>query len=545
MPRSLSFPQSFPLSFPLSFRHGVRRLPAARPSVARALVRAASAATAATAATTLALLSAPVAADPARPPRSCAPLPPPADAPKDALDVTAFGARGDDDADDSAALLRALAALKPGQWLRFPPGRYLHDRRLPIRTRGVVLDGRGATLHATHPADMALLVQASGVQILGFTLTARTDRRRAAPWESRIAVWRPQSERLAGPNAGPLSGVVIRGNRLLPSDDAAGGSPHSASSAAIFVSGVRDFLVADNTVVRSLSDGIHVTGGAHDGRVIGNTVRETGDDMIAVVSYLGDGMWTRGQVQELADTLDVRRSDKLVRNVLIADNDVEGQYWGRGISVVGGERVTIRANRIANTAHAAAVYVMREQVYVTFGVRDVRIEGNRIERVQTDAAPFNPLPLPQRLRKTGHGAIEIGARVFTDEIAIAALREALTVERVAVVGNRIERVAASGLRINEGYDERRTRSGERDLGGGRKGDRIERESRGGLVRDVVVRDNRFAQVRGSAINAFGEPAALRLACVANDDSGAPATSALCSDARVTETRGAVVGCGGP
>jgi hypothetical protein len=480
-----------------------------------------------------------------RPPASCAPLPQLPAAPSAALDVTDFGARADDDDDDSAAILRALDALKPGQWLRFPPGRYLHDRRLPIRTRGAVLDGRGATLHATNPADMALLVQASGVQILGFTLTAATDRRRAAPWESRIAVWRPQFERRAGPAAGHLSGVVIRGNRLLPSEDAPRGSASSSSSAAIFISGVRDFLVADNRVLRSLSDGIHITGGAHDGRVIGNVVRETGDDMIAVVSYLGDGMWTRAQTQELADSLAQRRDEKLVRNVLIADNDVEGQYWGRGISVVGGERVSIRANRIANTAHAAAVYVTREQVYVTFGVRDVRIEGNRIERVQTDAAPYNPLPLPQRLRKTGHGAIEIGARVFTDELALPTLREALTVERVAAVGNRIERVAASGIRINEGFDERRTRSGERDLGGGRKGERIERESRGGVVRDVVLRDNRFAQVRGSAINAFGEPASLRLACVGNDDSGAAATSALCADARVPETRGATIGCSGP
>lgn len=465
---------------------------------------------------------------PDRPAAACPELPALPAAPKDALAVTDFGAQPDDARDDADAILRALAALKPGQWLRFAPGRYLHDRRLPITTRGVVIDGRGATLHATNPADMALLVQASGVQVLGFTLTAMTDRRRSTPWDSRIAIWRPQEQR----RDGLLSGVVIRANRILPSADAPDGSPNGASSTGIFVSGARDFLIAANTVVRTLADGIHVTGGARDGRVIVNTVRETGDDMIAVVSYLGDGMWTRGQTRELADTLAQRREEKLVRNVLIADNDVEGQYWGRGITVVGGEQVTIRANRIANTAHAAGIYVTREQVYVSFGVRDVRIEGNRIERVQTDEAPYNPLPLPQRLRKTGHGAIEIGARVFSDEVAIPALREALVVERVAVIGNHVERVRGAGIRINEGVNEASLRRGERDLGGGRKGGPIERESRGGEVRDVVVRDNRFEAVRGAPISAYGEAQALRLACEGNRGEGAAVTSALCGELRV-------------
>jgi hypothetical protein len=463
--------------------------------------------------------------DRARPPSHCPPLTALPAAPAAALRVTDFGARGDDDRDDTAAIGRALAALRPGQSLVFPPGRYLHDRRLPLRTRDVVLDGRGATLHATNPGDMALLVQADGVQIIGFTLTAATDHRRTAPWESRIAVWRPATERRTAPL---LSGVVIRDNRLVPTAE----DPNSSASAAIFVSGVRDFLVAGNTVVRSLSDGIHITGGARDGRVLGNTVRETGDDMIAVVSYLGDGMWTRGQTEELAATLQERRDDKLVRNVLIADNDVEGQYWGRGISVVGGEQVTIRANRIANTAHAAAVYVTREQVYVTFGVRDVRIEGNHIERVQTDAAPYNPLPLPQRLRKTGHGAIEIGARIFADEAAIPALREALTVERVAVVGNRVQRVRGMGVRINDGNAEGRVQRAARDLGGGRRGETIERESQGGVVRDVVVRDNHFAQLGAAAVGRLGGTGALRLACRGNRDPRGAVAEEACLPASV-------------
>lgn len=41
-------------------------------------------------------------------------------------------------------------------------------------------------------------------------------------------------------------------------------------------------------VRRSLSDGIHVTQGSRNGRIINNQVLETGDDMIAIVSYMSN-----------------------------------------------------------------------------------------------------------------------------------------------------------------------------------------------------------------------------------------------------------------
>src|SRR5262245_27385336 len=60
---------------------------------------------------------------------SCTNLPalPSAPPSRNVVKVTDFGAKPNDDTDDTAGIQLALDALKPGQWLVFPPGRYLHD----------------------------------------------------------------------------------------------------------------------------------------------------------------------------------------------------------------------------------------------------------------------------------------------------------------------------------------------------------------------------------------------------------------------------------
>ena len=85
-----------------------------------------------------------------------------------ARSVTEFGAVPDDGRDATAAIQRALDAMKPGEWLVFPPGRYVHSTRLRVQVPGVKLWGRGAHLHATNPADMAVMLMADGGEVLMF-----------------------------------------------------------------------------------------------------------------------------------------------------------------------------------------------------------------------------------------------------------------------------------------------------------------------------------------------------------------------------------------
>jgi hypothetical protein len=95
--------------------------------------------------------------------------------------------------------------------------------------------------------------------------------------------------------------------------------------------------------------------------------------------------------------------------------------------------VTIRQNRISNTTHAAAVYVVTEKSYGTSNIRNVLVEDNTIIAVQTTAPAYNPI---QRHIKTGHGAVEIGSELDTQSVAEVMIRR-----------NRISETARDGMRI--------------------------------------------------------------------------------------------------
>ncbi len=441
--------------------------------------------------------------------------------PADALVVRPSGAAAGSGPDDTAALQLALDALKPGQWLVLAPGHYRHSRRLRVTTPGVTLSAYGATLHASSPADQALLIQASGVRVQGFTMTAITDRRRDAPWESRIAIWRD------GEDLPPLQDVELRDNRIIESGPPGTPGANSSSSAAIFVHRVHGFLVAGNEVRRSLSDGIHITGGARHGRVIGNIVHESGDDMVAVVSYLVQGDVQADPPQRIAKELPQRRERQLVQDVLIAHNNVAGQYWGRGISVVGGEGITISGNRIDATTHAAGIYIAREQGWGSFGVRQVVVAGNHISRVQTTQPAYTVLSAPQRWQRTGHGAVELVAHVFDDEAQWPTLRSALTVEGVAVMDNLIEDAATPGVRIGYGWGQ--------PAFWGLRGNSLAAAARrytGAHIGAVQLRGNRLLRVQEGGIavlNAHDGRAQLR--CSGNTLDGKPLAPVACTVAQ--------------
>jgi hypothetical protein len=406
------------------------------------------------------------------------------------LKVTDFGANGRDEVDDTAAIQRAIDALQPGQWLVFPPGRYLHSAALVVRQRGVTLWGAGATLHATQPQSQALVLAADGVSLLRFTLTAVTAQRGSKPQQARIAVWRQEQP------SPPIQGVTIRENRILAAGAPGTDLANSASSAGIFLYRATGFLVAGNRIERTLADGIHITAGSHDGRVLRNTVRETGDDMIGMVSYLGDGSFTRNTAADLAATLAQRTEAKLVHDVLVADNDLAGMYWGRGISVVGGRGITILRNHIAESTRAAAVYLAREANYVTFGVQNVRVQDNVIEKVQTTAPRYSVGHA--MAGRSGHAAIQLHADLFEDERGQPALATALGLADIAIVGNRVDGAASGGLRISTA----RASLGptgpavsDRRADGVMVTRRLVRAS----VQGVSVRSNQFRAVQGAAL----------------------------------------------
>ncbi|MGS0891031.1 right-handed parallel beta-helix repeat-containing protein [Burkholderia stagnalis] len=350
-----------------------------------------------------------------------------------------------DGADQSDALQRALDALQPGQRLVFAPGRYVVGRSLIVRQTGVVLSGHGATLIATVPEDQTIEMRGDGTTITGFRLLGTGTIRLTTPESTKIEV--------TGRDVQVLDNVIDGG--------ACGG---------IFVFGGTNVAIVGNEVLSTLADGIHMTHGARNVLVKGNVVRGTGDDMIAVVSYRGDGV--------------------LSRNVLITGNSLEGNPWGRGVTVVGGADVTISNNIVRNVQVSAGILVAQEDSNRTYGASNVRVENNVITDIQTTAGRTDPRPLTQQ------AAIDISTWSGS-------------VTRVAVVGNRVSHARFDGIRV------------------------------WGNVSGVRLADNQLAEIGGMAVRVGG---AQGCAAAGQPSSGTtkaqPCTAALQSQSNAIEVTGA-------
>lgn len=294
-------------------------------------------------------------------------------------DVTVYPAT--DGSDQAGALQKAFDSLKAGQRLVISPGRYVVGHTLTVNMRGVVISGYGATLVATNPADQTIVMSGAGSTLVGVTLVGTGTTRLTTPGSTKVEV--------TGTDVQVL-GVTIQGG----------------AGAGIFVFGGSDVAIVGNTVSATLADGIHATYGSTNVLVQQNTVTGTGDDLIAVVSYLADG--------------------HISGNVLIDHNSVSGNYWGRGISVVGGQAVTISNNTVDGVQKAAGILVAQEDPANTYGATNVVISGNVVTNIQNSN-------VNNGLQPTQQGAIELDTWSGT-------------VSYVAVTGNRVSGSGYAGFR---------------------------------------------------------------------------------------------------
>ncbi|MDF3083427.1 right-handed parallel beta-helix repeat-containing protein [Burkholderia sola] len=341
-------------------------------------------------------------------------------------------------ADQGDALQRALDALRPGQRLVFAPGRYVVGRSLVVRQARVVLSGFGATLIATAPNDQTIELRGDGTTLVGFRLTGTGTTRLTTPESTKIEV--------TGRDVQVLDNIVDGG-----------------AGAGVFVFGGADVAIVGNEVLSTLADGIHMTHGSRNVLVQGNVVRGTGDDMIAVVSYQAEGV--------------------LTRNVMITGNSLEGNPWGRGITVVGGANVTISNNIVRNVQVSAGILVAQEDSNRTVGSSDVRIERNVIADIQTATGRTDSRPLTQQ------GAIEVSTWSGS-------------VSRVTVIGNRVSNARFDGIRL------------------------------WGNVSDIRLADNQLSGIGGMPVRVGPEPD-----CAAGAPASSPANNrargAACASARLS------------
>ena len=286
-----------------------------------------------------------------------------------------------DGSDQADALQKAFDSLQAGQRLVIAPGRYVVGHSLAVTVPQVVISGYGATLAATNPADQTIVMRGTGSTLVGVTLAGTGTTRLTTPESTKVEV--------TGADVQVL-GVTVQGG----------------ASAGIFVFGGNGIAIVGNTVRATLADGIHTTYGSTNVLVQNNTVTGTGDDLIAVVSYLGDG--------------------RLSSNVLIDHNAVSGNAWGRGITVVGGQGVTISNNTVDGVEKAAGILVAQEDSWKTYGSSNVVISGNTVTNIQNSN-------VNNGLQPTQQGAIELDTWSGT-------------VSGVAVTDNRVSGSGYAGFR---------------------------------------------------------------------------------------------------
>lgn len=249
----------------------------------------------------------------------------------EAINIVDYGARPEKNFDSTEAITKALAAAKEaGRVVYIPEGTWEY-RKLTIDS--VRLKGAGSdktTLFAPDPKKQMIVLKGDKPAIENIRVSTVPTRRDS----ENDAVQANDADGFE------ISHIEIDG----------------ANAAGIMIY-AKNGRVTNNLVRNTKSDSIHVSNHSSDIYIAGNVVRNSGDDCIAVVSY---------QVQK-----------EMCRNIMIENNDVADQYWGRGITVVGGENVTIRNNRVANTS-GAGIYIASESSYQTFGVDNVLVQGNTV-----------------------------------------------------------------------------------------------------------------------------------------------------------------------
>jgi len=371
------------------------------------------------------------------------------------LNITAapYFAKGDGLTDNTAAINQALgdaAASTPRRNVYVPLGTFIHSGVLHIR--GVTLSGAGGgtVIQATNPSEGAceLSGKDSGIQNCTLVSPAAKDRMNSSH-SAAICVNGATKFTINKVNVGAEGMMGAASAGILCAD--------RASSQGV---------ITGNRILNTLADGIHLTAGAKDIQVSGNTLTNTGDDMIAVVSYRKDGT--------------------LVSGVRITKNVCVRQTNGRGISVVGGNDVIIDHN-IIQSSDAAGIYIASEDSYDTFAPSNVQVIGNIIRNAN------------QRHTVT-HGGIYVFGRAASENGAAVPY----FARNITISGNTLTNTYYMGIRIG-GYAVDVRITGNHVIGTTAEGIAVSDtgdRSAGAGAQNVLVSGNTIDATKSGAIKVF-------------------------------------------
>lgn len=299
---------------------------------------------------------------------------------------------GNDTLDDTTTIMNALAAARNANtYVLARAGTYYHSGVLTIDSVELRGEGDITIIKASDPANAALRLTGTAPKLASLKVQSSYSGPVVANSPDRLqsnasaAVLSENSTNFA------ITNVTVRGGRsagILINNSA------GVSSAFAPISGTQ---VSD-----TLADGIHITNKSKYILVQGNTVTNSQDDKIAVVSYVSNG--------------------GVCNNIGINSNVVGGGDWGRGIAVVGGDHLSVTNNTITNSSHSG-IYLVSEGSYNTYGDSAITVSNNTVQ-------DCNVPPI------SGQAGIIVSGR--TGYIAT----------NIAFTGNRILNCGGHGVYIN-------------------------------------------------------------------------------------------------
>ncbi|WP_427913124.1 right-handed parallel beta-helix repeat-containing protein [Ramlibacter sp. MMS24-I3-19] len=251
------------------------------------------------------------------------------------ISLTNYGGVCDGRTDNNAAIARGIADTHAkGVALLIPAGQCNFSQVIHLDAGKITGSGPTSVLYATNYLQSAIIMSGDGPSVTNLKLTGKTPPSRQNPWESTKIT-------ALGATNFVIDSVTI--------DNAAAAAiatgPNSSKG-----------RITNNKISNSLADSIHMTDGSSYITVEGNTIENSGDDGIAVVSYA--------------------ENPSPVNNITARNNVIRNNKDGRGMSVVGGRTVLYENNYIEGNPQWACMYIAQESSYDTKNVVGVTVQRN-------------------------------------------------------------------------------------------------------------------------------------------------------------------------
>jgi hypothetical protein len=263
------------------------------------------------------------------------------------------GAAGNGTADDRAALERAIAALPAaGGIVYLPAGKV-------FRKTGVLRFSKAHVKFWAPNRQAEIFGDVSGGSGRQAMFCA------GAPWPGYFGV---KFRSNAGARLTTANDMVLTFDGCAHIEIVGNEIQGSAASGVFFWHASSNSYVEGNYVHHTWADHIHHTSGSHHSWVwdnwIFNAAPSKGDDGIACVTY--------GPTSTRCADMEWWRNTHL------------GAAWGRGYSVIGGDRIDIHHNWAIGTS-GAGVIIASEPSYDTAGSRDITVSDNWLYRCASRA----------------------------------------------------------------------------------------------------------------------------------------------------------------